>query len=315
MNTVTAAAWDSCVTARGSHFLQSWDWGEWQQQRGRVIHRMITGDTVPTGVALVIEQPLPFGQRYFYCPRGPLATTPETANTLWTQIIQLARQRRALFIRCEPPQEQAIPAGAIRTTDRQPMHTMVLDLTRSTEKLLAAMHPKTRYNIGLAERKGVTVRTSNAPADVDRAIHLLTDTYHRAGIRLHPHTHYRQLLSIAGTMTVTLYLAEYDGQTVAANFVYRYGTTVTYAHGGSDYSARALMAPHLLQWQQIRDAQEAGATTYDFWGYDEKKWPGVSRFKAGFNGTIIAYPGTFDLPVSLARYRTYQLVQLLRRRH
>jgi len=314
MNKLTAATWDSFVTAHGSHFLQSWDWGELQQRLGKTIHRLTVGDSSLTGAALVIEMPLPFGLRYLYCPRGPLAVNTAAAELIWTKLRELARQRRATFIRVEPPEELAVPADGIRTADRQPMHTMVLDLTKTTEDLLTAMHPKTRYNIGLAERKGVTVRTSTSADDVDACIRLLADTYRRAGIRSHPDNYYRQLLSAQGKMTATLYLAEYAGQAVAANLVYRYGTTTTYAHGGSDHTARAVMAPHLLQWQQIRAAKDAGATTYDFWGYDEKRWPGVSRFKAGFNGTVLAYPGTFDVPVSPARYQVYRLAQLLRGR-
>lgn len=314
MSNLTAAAWDSFVTAHGSHFLQSWDWGELQQRLGRTIYRLTVGENSLTGVALVIEQPLPFGLCYLYCPRGPLAVDAVAADLLWTKLHELARQRRATFVRCEPPTPVTMLSDAVRTVDRQPMHTMVLGLTKTTEDLLTAMHPKTRYNIGLAERKGVTVYTSTNSDDIDTCIRLLNDTYRRAGIRLHPNEYYRKLLTVQGKMTVTLYLAEYEHKAVAANLVYRYGTTTTYTHGGSDYTARALMAPHLLQWQQIRDAKASGATTYDFWGYDEKRWPGVSRFKAGFNGTVLVYPGTFDVPVSPVRYQVYRLAQLLHRR-
>jgi lipid II:glycine glycyltransferase (peptidoglycan interpeptide bridge formation enzyme) len=72
------------------------------------------------------------------------------------------------------------------------------------------------------------------------------------------------------------------------------------------------MAPHLLHWEIIRQAKQLGYHFYDFWGIDEKKWPGLTRFKKGFGGKIIEYPGTFDLVFNKFWYQLYRLGKIFK---
>ncbi len=69
------------------------------------------------------------------------------------------------------------------------------------------------------------------------------------------------------------------------------------------------MATHFLQWQAISEAKKLDMKYYDFWGIDEKKWPGVTRFKKGFGGQEIIYPGTFDLIFQPLWYQAYNLAR------
>lgn len=106
-----------------------------------------------------------------------------------------------------------------------------------------------------------------------------------------------------------LFIAEYQGKTIAANLVNFFGPTATYTHGGWDWEYRSLMAPHLLQWEQIKEAKNRGCKAYDFWGIDKINWPGITRFKKGFGGKEVNYIGTFDLILKQAWYSAYILVK------
>ena len=128
---------------------------------------------------------------------------------------------------------------------------------------------------------------------------------------------------------IKLYLAEFDpsipqsdseqassGQErkiIAGNIVSFFGNTATYVHGASSNEYRNVMAPYLLQWEVIKIVQEKGYKYYDFYGIDEKKWPGVTRFKLGFSGNIVEYPGTFDLAFDNLWYNMYKVLRKIRR--
>ncbi|MBI5621377.1 peptidoglycan bridge formation glycyltransferase FemA/FemB family protein [Candidatus Falkowbacteria bacterium] len=310
--------WDEFIIANGNEFLQSWDWGVLQQTLGRTIWRfgVMEGNAL-CAAALVIKMPLPFGQHYLYSPRGPIWRGEPAQEKLFAEIIDLARQKYSLFYRLEPLTDLGTRDYGLRTTTpRQPAQTMVINLRQSEEQLLNSCHPKTRYNIGLAEKKNVTVREGNTNADFEIFWQLLNKTHSKQKVSTHPKNYYQKILNLRTTdygLRTYLYIAEHDSAPLAANLVYWYGTIATYVHGGSDYQYRGLMAPHLLQWRQMQDAKKAGLHHYDFWGYNEARWPGVSRFKSGFNGKIVQYPGTFDLPIQKNWYRLYTIIQHLRK--
>ncbi len=107
----------------------------------------------------------------------------------------------------------------------------------------------------------------------------------------------------------SLFIAEYNSKQIAANMVNIFGQTATYLHGGSDNESRNLMAPHLLQWEQIKFAKAQGCKVYDFWGCDDEKWPGVSRFKKGFGGREIEFCGTHDYVFDKWWYEIYKIAR------
>ncbi len=298
--------WDAFVTSQQGSFLQSWGWGVFQQSLGRTVQRYgVFDDTEQlVTIAQIIHTTLPFKWHYWYCPHGPLGVVDQHTITL---LQQAAGDDGAVFIRFEPLQPLAV-SKLKSVPARQAHQTLVLDLTIDQAALLKQFHHKTRYNIRLAERKGVTIRQGKGDADVAAFWRLMQLTYSKVGIKLHDKAYYQTLIQsdYAGLET-KLYLAEHDGAVIAANLLYYCGDTAVYAHGGSDYTHRSLMAPHLLQWQQIVDAQAAGYRRYDFWGFDPVRWPGVSRFKQGFGGNTIKYPGGYDLIVNPLKYTVYSI--------
>jgi len=321
------STWDSFITAHGSQFLQSWDWSELQKSLKRKIWRLgILEQNQLVAAALIIKMPLPFGKNYLYSPRGPVLPLPEGEmsersedrgggseekyfNQIIKEIIKIAQLEKSIFYRLEPiHQITNIKYQITNSVPVQPQKTMILDLGLTEDELLTNFHQKTRYNIRLAEKKGVTIRKGKTDADFEIFWNLLVKTYTKQKISAHPKKYYKKILDTKYQILDTkLYLAEHQGKPLAANLVHYYGTTATYNHGGSDYQYRHLMAPHLLQWQQIKDAKKTGLDFYDFRGIDAQRWPGVTRFKKGFGGVEVNYPGTFDLPLSKLWYSLYKL--------
>jgi len=322
--------WNQFISTNGGDFLQSFEWGEFQKSLDRKIWRLgIEENGTLIAVALVVKMPLPLGQSYLYSPRGPIFLSPpvregdtdgveeDRFKKILDEIKLLAKKEGCIFYRLEPIKIlpttncQLLPSyGGQRITQ-----TVIFDITSSPENLLNSFHPKTRYNIRLSEKHGVTIREGKTDADFEIFWDLMTKTASRQKIRTHPKEYYKKISNIQYPILKSkIFIASHKNNPIAANLCLIFDKTFYYLHGGSDNEYRQLMAPHLLQWRQIETAKILGCKKYDFWGFDEKKWPGVSRFKAGFNGEIVKYPGTFDLPIDKLRYRLYSLVKKMRRR-
>ncbi|MCH8748559.1 peptidoglycan bridge formation glycyltransferase FemA/FemB family protein [Patescibacteria group bacterium] len=307
-------------------FLQSAQWGDLQQELAVPSWQL----SYQGARALVVRRSLPaLAQCWLYVPRGPLlvAVVPKAAEAwlgLQRQLLELAREQRAIFIRIEPPAGWLAgyrPGQGWRRLAHsvQPRCTQLIDLTKSTEALLADMHSKTRYNIGLAERKGVVVRFSREQSDLNTWLALARETSTRDGFRIHSEVYYRAMQKTLGEH-FEIAVAEYQGTSLAANLLISYGDTVYYLHGASANENRELMAPHLLQWSAIKRAKLTGASRYDFWGVAPAQatashsLSGVTRFKRGFGGGLVEYPGAYDYVLQPLRYWLYQTIHWWRAR-
>jgi len=309
-----------------SQFLQSWEWGEFQEKvTGDILRLGIQENGQLIAVAAIIKKLLPMGKSYFYCPRGPIARNwklparadREIRNLLFNKIRDLVKNKGVIFLRFEPLLDikGQIPNSKFqipKTIDVQPSRTLILDLAKSEEELLNNMHQKTRYNIRLAEKKEVKIIKGDIN-QFESFWQLTGETSQRDKFRLHSRNYYRKMLEIDKNF-IKLFLAEYDNKIIAANIVSFFGDTVTYLHGASSNKYRNAMAPHLLQWHCIKIAKEQGYKYYDFSGIDENKWPGLTRFKKGFSGSVFEYPGTFDLVFDKKWYGIYKLIRRLRRK-
>ena len=321
--------WDRFVLEQNGSFLQSWEWGEFQEKVGRKVFRFSESGWL----AEFIEFVLPMGKKYWYGPRAPLFTKSQQSavsqqlERFIEKIKVTADKEEIMFFRISPEWSADIELEANLEIcgfkklryNIEPAQTLILDISQSEKSLLTQMHAKWRYNIGLARKKGVKARiVSNGEPDFEKYFedfwHLMQQTSRRQKIRLHEKEYYRKQLTVnSKQFQNSLFVAEYKKNVVAANIVNFYNQRATYLHGGSDNEQRALMAPHLLQWEQIRVAKKLGGAKYDFWGIDEKKWPGVTRFKLGFGGEPVKYVGTWDYPLDNKWYLIYRGVQKFRR--
>ena len=196
------------------------------------------------------------------------------------------------------------------TRSIQPRQTILLDFTKEESELLQKMHPKTRYNIRLAERHGVSVeKVDLSEENFEMFWKLLIETSKRDKFSTHPKKYYKKMIETLGGSEndahIALFVAKYKGKPLAAELVMFFGETATYLHGASSEEERGVMAPYAIHWEIIKEVKKMGYKYYDFWGIDEKKWPGVTRFKRGFGGEEISYPETFDLPVQKLWYKIY----------
>ncbi len=298
-----------------SQFLQSWQWGQFQEKvAGKIFRLGIQEKGQLTTVATIIKKLLPIGKSYFYCPRGPIVRNLklEISNLLFDEIRKLAKKEKVIFFRFEP--EFSITNSQFlisKTIDVQPSKTLILDLFKSEEELLKDMRQKTRYNIRLAERKGIKIIEANIN-QFENFWQIMNETSHRDNFRLHSQNYYQEMLKIEKDF-IKLFLAEYEHKIIAVSIISFFGNAVTYLHGASSNKYRNIMAPYLLQWHCMKLAKEQGYNYYDLGGVDENKWPGLTKFKKGFGGREFEYPGTFDLVFNKRWYGIYKLIRRLRR--
>ncbi len=304
--------WNRFMEQNQAGLLQSWQWGEFQELLGRKIWRI--GANQLRG--LLVEFPLPFKKNYLYCPRGPIGRFSQAGFLDFvSQVRQIAKQSQSIFLKIEPEADCRLPVSDFQLSQKQiqPRQTIILDLKKTEEELLSQMRQKTRYNLRLAVRKGVEVEFSSQPSLLEEFITLQKQTAHRDNFRLYPDDYYRQLFKILSSEKMAeLVLAKYQGRIIAVNFSAYFNQTAYYLYGASDYRYRQLMAPYLLQWQAIKRAKKAGYQFYDFWGIDEDKWPGVTRFKRGFAGRELVYPGSYDLVFNRPWYGLYNLTRKIK---
>lgn len=290
-------------------FLQSGEWADFQKRLGRNVWQ--------TGEVNVIEHRLPAKKVYLYSPR---LIFPQNLDEFIKEIKDIAKKKNAIFLKLEfenSMDENLLKKNGFRKSNNiQPIKTIILDITKSEEELLNQMHPKTRYNIGLAQKKGIVIRKqvvgNRKQEHFEEFWKLIQQTSKRDGFKPYPRAYYEKMLEIP---SIELFVVEYPStspgtsETIAANIVLFHKTTAIYLHGATSYEYRNLMAASLLQWEQIKEAKRRGCMEYDFWGIDEIKWPGVTRFKRGFGGKEIAYPGAYDLVFKPIWYKLYKLAK------
>lgn len=286
-----------------SSFLQSPEWEEFQKSLGKKTWRV-------DGV-LVIRHDLPGGLNYLYCPR-PAGMTEK----LLLEMGRVTKEEHSLFLKIDPLIEPKFKDLKSEVSDPiQPGKTVVIDLQKSAEELLRGMHEKTRYNIRLAERKSVEVSARGAGSvthDIKSFWGLLRETAERDRFHTHPQSHYEKLLSVhSSDFSNEIFFAECKGKVIAAAIInfYKASATATYLHGASSREYRDIMAPHLLHWWITQEAKKRGFKHYDMWGIDEKRWPGVTRFKKGFGGRLVEYPDSLDIIYRKNLYWLYKLAR------
>lgn len=319
---MTPQEWNRTVLAHApasGAFLQAHEWGAFLEADGASVRRFSADGAVAQVVRADLKGPL-FGWNLF---RGP-AGAPDAAKALFGTIAADLRGSRGIFLHAEPAADGAPPTGAVSARSRQPHHTAIVDLAQDEDALLATMHPKTRYNIRLAQKHGVSVRLGGG-ADFSRAWPMFAATARRDGFALHGERHYGTMLStLAGPLaqrerpTAQLLLAEHAGDALAALILLRFGGTATYLHGASSDAKRNLMAPYALHWEAMRMAKAAGCGSYDLWGVAPEgvgqahPWAGITRFKMGFGPARLNMPGAWELPLRPQWYRLYRLANRLR---
>ena len=300
----------------------------------------------PAAAALVLERKLFRGISIIYLPKGPLLkdwTDPRLRKKVLEDLQCFAQKRGAIQIKIDPDLVigRGIPGENEPDVDPQGINirkewkeqgwrfssdqiqfrnTILIDLRQDDDEILGRMKSKTRYNIRLAERKGITIRLGgkNDLADLYR---MYADTSMRAGFTIRGESYYQTLWQIF--MKEDLHqktdavaqpiIADFEEQPVAGAVMFRFGERAWYLHGMSLPEHNEKMPSYLIQWEGMRWAKENGCSTYDMWGAPDRfeetdsMW-GVYRFKRGFGGEVVRTIGAWDYAAKPRLYNLYTRV-------
>jgi lipid II:glycine glycyltransferase (peptidoglycan interpeptide bridge formation enzyme) len=352
-----APAWNEVIAGLpGAHLLQTSEWGQvktdnrwqpanwaWRDERGQMV-----------AAALILQRWFSPGGllknlSVLYVPKGPLLdwSDIELRRQALTDLARLAQRTGAIFVKIDPdvvvgtgiPGEPGaretqvgravlydLQANGWRFSDEQVQfrNTVLIDLTPDPDRLLANMKQKTRYNVRLAQRKGVTVRVGTV-ADLPLLYQMYAETARRDDFVIRDREYYRSLWStmIDAGLAEPL-IAEVEGEAVGGVVIFRFAGKAWYMQGMSRPAHREKMPNYLLQWEAMLRAKAGGCSVYDLWGAPDEFSPGdalwgVYRFKEGLGGQVVRHIGAWDLPVSPLAYRLYtqilpRLLEVMRRR-
>jgi lipid II:glycine glycyltransferase (peptidoglycan interpeptide bridge formation enzyme) len=317
--------WDDLVVRNpdGGQILQTRAWGEFKRAH-RWAPRYLLSDQAPQVAVLVLCHSVPGLGVLEYVPKGPgvadVAQLPAVLDGL------RATAGHAFAIKVEPEIEQSAAAtSALRHMGLEKSRhdvqisraTIIVDLRPEEDAMLASFKPKSRYNIRLAQRRGVTV--APVPLDdtsIDTMYALMASTRDRAGFTLRSREYFSQYWRLhAAAGQGQLFFASLDGEVLAGVFATYIGKKAWYKDGGSTKEHAAVMAPHLLQWEVMRWLKARGVEAYDLVAVPPASelnpahpLYGLYRFKSGFSERITEYVGTWDLPMRRRRFAAWNAV-------
>jgi peptidoglycan pentaglycine glycine transferase (the first glycine) len=263
-----------------AHILQTWEWGQFKSHHGWTPRYLMWSDDAgqPRATALVLRRQLSrLPLCVMYVPKGPAMDYVDAA--LVSQVLgdlkRLAHRSLAIFIKIDPDVPTPFSLSGTRAGDVgwrssseqiQFRNTMEIDLRRSEDELLAAMHQKTRYNVRLAQKRGVTVR-AGALADLELLYSMYDETARRDRFVIRPLNYYRAAWGsfIEAGLAQPL-IAEVEQTPVAGLILFQFAGRAYYFYGMSRDQHRNLMPTYLLQWEAMRLARAQGCAIYDLWG-------------------------------------------------
>ncbi|MGD2144262.1 MAG: peptidoglycan bridge formation glycyltransferase FemA/FemB family protein [Anaerolineae bacterium] len=320
------------------HLLQAWEWGEFKGRHGWQPTRYLWVDPEtdqPRAAASLLRRRLSRGSfGVMYVPKGPVLDYSDSAalDRILGRLETVAQQKRAFFVKIDPDviPDTAVGKQTLDTLRRrgwrrseeqiQFRNTILLDLTPSLNDLLKGMKSKWRYNVRLAQRRGVSVRCATRE-ELPLLYRMYEETARRGDFVIRPKAYHDDAWGsfidaglaqplIAEAAPVGSSDPRTDGEPVAMVIVYRFGKRAYYMYGASRSVHRDKMPNNLLQWEAMKWAKKRGCTVYDFWGApdvpDESDplW-GVYRFKRGFGGEFVEHIGAWDYPSSHLGYWLY----------
>ncbi len=316
------------------HVLQSWEWGEVKARGGWQPLRLVVredDDTIIAAISL-LKRPLPLKMgSLFYAPRGPVMDIgrQDVWEVLFNAVAKVAKEHNALFCKIDPdvPSSDELWAKRIKSAGFvpcdngegfegiQPRHVFRLDINPDEETLLANLHQKTRYNLRLAEKKGVEVKAGASRGELPDFYRLLSETAERDRFLIRPYSYYEHFYDyLVPAGLGELFMVYYENEPVAGALAFKMGKKAWYIYGASSNAHRNVMPNYLMQWRMIQWAKACGCTMYDFRGVPGDVPPehplyGLVKFKKGFGGDYVHFIGEYDLPYRRGTYGFYRWLE------
>lgn len=305
------------------HPLQSFAWGDFREKTGLAVSRLIRSEgkrIVET--ALVTWHKLPLvGKVIGYLPKSGVVS-----EEMMEALIEEGKKRGTVMIKMEPLIEEKTKEADLwkKSVSKFGLkigkslftkYTMILDLSLSEEQILAQMHPKTRYNLRLSERKGVKVEMVEDMKYFEDYWKLMSETTIRQGFFAHT-KRYHQLMfeTLSKSGMARMLTAKLDGKVLVCWVIFLQNDTLYYPYGASTRDDKNVFASNLVMWEAIRWGKKMGAVKFDMWGSlgfepdVSDPWYGFHRFKQGFGAKVIEFVGTYDLVIDSAFYPIYVIV-------
>ncbi len=316
-----------------THPLQAYEWGEFRKKtKIKVVRRGFRNNgKITDGFQLTIHKIPPTPFTIGYLPKGKLPT-----RNLLNELEKIGKENRCLFIQLEPNEGKDTKISISQFPNLQfsfhPLftkYTFVLDLTKSEEELLSNMHPKTRYNIKIAQKYEVIINEDNSDSAFKDYLRLMKETTKRQNFYAHTENYHRlmwETLKEKGAkgkaetlnkLTAHLLTATYKSEVIVAWILFVFKDTLYYPYGASSSKYKEVMASNLMMWEAIRFGKKLGLKKFDLWGAlgpnpnPKDAWYGFHRFKRGYGTELIEFVGSFDLVLS-PLYNFYKITDRAR---
>lgn len=323
--------------ASANHPLQSYEWGEFRKKTNVKVIRegfQITIHPMP-------HTPWTIG----YFPKGDIPN-----EEMIGKLKEIGKEENCIFIQLEPNalvdnKKQMVNDRWKIVPSAHPLftkYTFILDLTKSEDELLKNMHPKTRYNIKVAQKHGVEVIEDNSDAAFETYLNLTHETTKRQKFYAHDESYHRLMWQTLGIrnqelgirnkkshnsysiihnsnkLTAHLLIARYKDEPLVAWILFVYKDTIYYPYGASSSLHKETMASNLMMWEAIKFGKKRGLKKFDMWGAlgpnpdKHDPWYGFHRFKEGYGPKHVEYIGSYDLIINPFLYDIYKIVDKLR---
>lgn len=309
------------------HPLQSFAWGDFRKKTGVYVERFGVFDGEKMASAFQITfHPVPHTGFYIgYFPKGGM---PD--ESMLNALRDIGRRHNAIFIKLEPNISAPVSNlsahsqiakfllehGCVLGRPQFTKYTFVLSLKPTEEELLANMRPKTRYNLHLAEKKGVHVIEDTTVEGMQEYLKILKETTSRQGFYAHGEQYFKDMWeTLSPTGMMHIFRAVYENQTLTAWIVFVFDGKLYYPYGASSREHKEVMASNLMMWEVIKFGKAQGCESFDMWGSlgpdaDPKdSWFGFHKFKEGYGGVLTQFVGTYDYVLNPPIYSLYRMVE------
>ncbi len=311
-----------------NHPMQSFEWGEARIKLGTEVIRFgeFEGETLKNVYQMTLHTIPHLPYRIGYIPKS---TVP--SKEFLTYIKDFGEKEKLIFVKFEPnaivnsttlhhEMHKDIPRPELHESPHPlfPKWTLQLNLQKSEDELMAQMKPKTRYNVRLAQKKGVYVEEVADKKGFELFWKLYEETTKRQKYHGQNKHYHQTIYESLGTNMAHILIAFYEGEPLAAFELFLYKDVLYYPYGGSSIKHRNFMAANLLMWESIRFGVKHQARIFDMWGSappeykDNDPWAGFTRLKEGYGSEFVEFVGSYDFVINPHLYKLYNAMYAIR---
>jgi lipid II:glycine glycyltransferase (peptidoglycan interpeptide bridge formation enzyme) len=289
-----------------THPLQTSAWAEFRRVWGN--------EVLETKYGILTLHKLPFTNFKI----GMFIKGPSPSKKMLADLKKIGVENNLVFIKLEPNCTKSdkliklvASSGAVPGKTLFTPTTFQIDLTPSEEEILKSFSGKTRYNIRLAEKHGVTVKEDDSEKAFNKYLKLTKETVTRQGFYAHTEKYHRLMWEILKKANIAhLLTAIYKGEIITTWILFSWKDFLYYPYGASTEKYKGVMANNLMMWEAIKFGKKLGLSTFDLWGREEGK--GFTKFKEGYNPKVIEFLGTWDLIINRPLYSVYRIAERIR---